>query len=129
MAEEYGVVLRITFIIHVIVGFVYGLSFLLIPDLLAYMFGLTFTDPTVRVLGAVMIAFTIGSLLCLMTKEWVRVKVVVEMNLIWSVLAAIVITYHFFFPPIYNINAWINVGIFLLLFFLFLISYIREVRS
>lgn len=128
MAEEYGILLRITFIIHVIVGFIYGLGFLLIPDFLAPMFGLSFTDPTVRVFGAMMIAFTIGSLLCLMAKEWARVKVVVEMELIWTVLGAIVMAYHILFPPLYNANAWINVGILLLLFFLFLISYIREVR-
>jgi hypothetical protein len=129
MAEEYGVLLRITFIIHVIIGFIFGLGFLMIPAYLAPMFGIAFSDPTVRLFGAMMVAFTIGSLLCLMTKEWARVKVVVEMELVWTVLGPIVIGYHILFPPFYNYNAWINVGILLVLFFLFLISYVREVRK
>jgi hypothetical protein len=128
MAEEYGVLLRITFLIHIIIGFVFGLGFLLIPSFLAPIFGLAFNDPTLRVFGAMMIALTMSSLLCLMTREWVRVKIIVEMELVWTILGAIVVTYHIFIPPLYNVNTWLLVGVLLLLFFLFVISYLREVR-
>jgi hypothetical protein len=129
MAEEYGVILRVTFMVHIIIGFIFGLGFLLIPDFIAPMFGLSFNDPTIRAFGAMILAMTIGSILCLMTKDWARVKVVVEIELIWTVVGAIAIAYHIFVPPLYNVNGWILVGVLLVLFFLFLVSYLREVRS
>lgn len=129
MADEYGIILRITFLIHIIIGFIFGFGFLLIPDFLAPIWGLTFDNPVIRVFGAMMVGMTFASILALMTKEWARVKIIVEMELVWTILGTIVIAYHVFIPPLFNIYGWVNVGILLLLFFLFLISYYMEIKK
>ncbi|MFX0170123.1 MAG: hypothetical protein ACFE89_12325 [Candidatus Hodarchaeota archaeon] len=129
MAQEYGIILRITFLIHIIVGFIFGFGFLLIPDFLAPIWGLTFDNPAVRIFGAMMVALTFGSILALMNREWTRVKIIVEIELVWSLLGTIVIAYHMFMPPLFNVYGWVNVAILLLLFFLFLVSYYMEIKK
>ena len=129
MAEEYGLILRITFLIHILIGFIFGLGLLILPDLLMTTFGFTFIDPAPRMLGAIMLALTIGSILALMTKEWARVKILVEIELIWFILGTIAVAYHMLVPPLFNIYGWILVAIFLVLFFLFLLSYYMEFKK
>ena len=129
MADEYGIILRITFLIHIIIGFIFGLGLLILPDMLMTTFGFTFLDPVPRMFGAIMLALTIGSILALMTKEWARVKILVEIELIWSILGSIVVAYHMIIPPLLNIYGWIVVAILLVLFFLFLLSYYMEFKK
>ena len=123
---EYGQLLRITFIIHVIIGLVFGIGFLLVPELLLPMFELTFTDPTVRTFGAMIIALTIGSILSLMAKEWEQVKIVVEIELVFTLLGPIAMIYHMFVPPIPGVMMWGPIAILLVTWMLFLISYLQE---
>lgn len=129
MAEEYGIILRITFLIHIIIGFIFGLGLLILPDLMMTTFGLTFADPVPRMLGGIMLALTIGSILAIMTKEWARVKILVELELVWFILGTIVVAYHMIIPPFFNIYGWILVAILLVLFFLFLLSYYMEIKK
>lgn len=126
---EYGKLLRITFIIHIIIGLVFGLGFLLVPDLLYPIFEMTFVDPNTRAFGAMILAFTIGSILALMTKEWVRVKILVEIEIVWTLVGSIVMIYHMFVPPTYGIMWWGPIAITLLLWVLFLISYLQEKKK
>jgi hypothetical protein len=66
-------------------------------------FGFTFSDPAPRLFGGMILALTIGSILALMTKEWARVKILVEIELIWFILGIIVVAYHMFVLPAFNI--------------------------
>ncbi|MDO8055529.1 MAG: hypothetical protein Q6361_01590 [Candidatus Hermodarchaeota archaeon] len=129
MAEEYGIILRITFLIHIIIGFIFGLGLLILPDLIMTTFGFSFSDPVPRMMGAMMLALTMGSILALMTKEWARVKILVEIELIWSILGTIVVAYHMLMPPLLNIYGWILAALLLVLFFLFLLSYYMEIKK
>ncbi len=126
---EYGQLLRITFVIHIIIGLVFGIGYLLVPDLLYPMFGMTFADPSARAFGAMIIALTVGSILALMTKEWDRVRILVEVELIFTLLGPIVMMYHMFVPPTPGVMMWVPIAILLLTWVLFLISYLQEKKK
>ncbi len=127
--QEYGIILRLTFIFHLIVGFIFGFGFQFVPDLLAPVFGFTFQDPVSRVFGAMTIALTFGSVIALMTRKWCRVKILVEIELIWLSLGPTVLAYHLFVPPLFNLNVVGPIAILLILFIFFLISYLLEIRK
>ncbi len=126
---EYGQLVRITFILHVIVGLVFGIGFLLVPDMLYPIFGLTFEDPNARTFGAMILGLTMGSILALMTKEWEQVKILVEIELIWTLVGPIVMIYHMFTPPLYGSMMWGPILILLVLWVLFLIGYLQEKKK
>jgi hypothetical protein len=126
---EYGQLLRITFIIHIIIGLVFGIGFLLVPELLYPIFELTFADPNVRTFGAMIIALTIGSILSLMAKDWEQVKIVVEIELVFTLLGPIAMIYHMFVPPTPGVMMWGPIAILLITWVLFLISYLQEKKK
>lgn len=98
----------------------------MVPELLLPMFELAFTDPNVRTFGAMIIALTIGSILSLMAKEWEQVKIVVEIELVFTLLGPIAMIYQMFVPPIPGVMMWGPIAILLLTWILFLISYLQE---
>jgi hypothetical protein len=129
MAEEYGMITRITFIIHIIIGLVFGISFLGIPDIMLPLFGMGFVDPTVRMFGAIIIGFTFTSILGLMTREVVRVKIIIQAELIWLILGIIAGAVHLVIPPLLSLTfAGAAIGSLVILFILFLLSYFMEIR-
>jgi hypothetical protein len=129
MAEEYGMITRITFIIHIIIGLIFGIGYLVIPDFLLPMLGMTFSDPTVRMFGAIIIGFTFTSILGLMTREVARVKIVVQAELIWLILGIIAAALHLVIPPLITVTyAGVAIGALAILFILFLLSYFMEMR-
>jgi hypothetical protein len=87
---RYG--LKITFLVHVIVAAIFGLLFLLIPDVFANLTGLPAQEPamsTVRVLGAAMLALAASSWLAYRETLWGKVKIVVQMEIVWTILGAL----------------------------------------
>ncbi|MFX1576143.1 MAG: hypothetical protein ACFFCF_03115 [Promethearchaeota archaeon] len=129
MAEEYGMITRITFIIHIIIGLIFGISFLVIPDIMLPLFGMAFVDPTVRMFGAIIIGFTVTSILGLMTREVVRVKIIIQAELIWLILGIIAGAVHLVIPPLLSLTfAGAAIGSLVILFILFLLSYFMEIR-
>ncbi len=129
MAEEYGMITRIAFIIHIIIGFTFGISFLAVPDIMLPLFGMAFVDPTVRMFGAIIIGFTFTSILGLMTREVVRIKIIIQAELIWLILGIIAGAVHLVIPPLLSLTfAGAAIGSLVILFILFLLSYFMEIR-
>jgi hypothetical protein len=84
--------LKYTFLVHGILGLIFGLGDLLFPNLLERLYGSPVLDPGLyRVLGAAILAFTASSWLAYMEKAWERVKIVVQMEMVWTILATVVI--------------------------------------
>lgn len=129
MAEEYGMITRITFIIHIIIGLIFGISFLVVPDIMLPLFGMAFVDPAIRMFGAMIIGFTFTSVLGLMTREVARVKIFIEAELLWLILGIIAGAVHLVLPPLMSITfAGAAIGSLVILFILFLLSYFMEIR-
>jgi hypothetical protein len=83
--------LKITFLVHVIVAAIFGLLFLLIPDVFAKLTGFPVQEPgmsVVRVLGAAMLALAASSGFSYRQTLWDRVDIVVQMEIVWTILGA-----------------------------------------
>lgn len=130
MGEEYSTFLRITFFIHIVIGAIFGIALYIVPDIFLAFFGMTLNDPTTRLFGGVMLALTIGSVLALATKEWLRVRIIVEVEIFWCILGLIGAIVHMFLLPTFTTLAGILIiAILAVLLFLFLIGYFIEVRD
>ena len=82
---EYSKFLKYTFIIHIVIGFLFGLSFLFIPEQFLSAIGWEpgIFDPINRVFGAVIVGLTSGSILALLDPDWEKVKILVRIELVW----------------------------------------------
>jgi len=84
--------LKYTFLVHGILGLKVGLGDLLFPTMLESFYGAPVLDPGLyRVVGVAILAFTASSLLAYRETAWDRVKIVVQMEIVWTILAAVVI--------------------------------------
>jgi hypothetical protein len=128
--EQYNIVLKITFLIHIILGAIIGIGFYIIPSFFLPLLGMNFIDPATRYLGAAILALTIGSVLALATKEWVRVRIIVEVEIFWCILGLIAGVVHMFMVPMLSfIAGLLFIALLAMLLFLFLIGYFIQVRD
>lgn len=104
--------LRTTFLVHFILGLIFGLLLLLIPETYLGMFSWKVVLPSVyRLVGAAILGFTMSSWFGYRAATWDQVRIVVLAELVWAPLAALVMLWGMIagdFPP----SAWINVVIF-----------------
>lgn len=117
--------LKTTFLVHTVVGTMYGLLFLIDPQIWARLSGIPIDpiDPY-RLLGAALLAFAVGSWLAYRETQWERVRITVQVNILWSALAALIILRDIFavgLPPI----EWLNVAILTAFAALFSFFYFR----
>jgi len=100
--------LKTTFLIHFIVALLFGLGFLLIPDVLGKMYGLKVQDWTAyRLLGGALLGFGVSSWLSYKANSLENVRIVVVMEIVWPTLGALVTLYALLFAG-YPALAWIN---------------------
>lgn len=106
--------LKLLFLVHFVIGLVFGLLYLLIPDTFLGMFGVTLADSfPYRSLGAAVLAFTASSWYCYKAGEWEKVKIVVQAEIVWTVLATLVGLYGLLVlgqPAAYWVNVIIMAG-------------------
>ena len=92
MEKQISLGLKYTFLVHGIVALVIGLIGLLIPQLYGNLMTLTVLEPEIhRLVGAALLAFAIGSLLAYTERTWDGVRIVVLMEIVWTVLGTLVI--------------------------------------
>ena len=90
--------LRTLFLVHFVVGLVFGLLYLLIPGIFMGWFGIPVPDDLpYRIIGAAILAFTASSWYCYKAAEWERVKIVVLAEIVWTVLNVLVGLYGLLF--------------------------------
>jgi hypothetical protein len=80
--------LKTTFLVHAIVGMLFGLGYLLIPATVGGWFGVAMTDPGWRLVGAALIGFAMSSWWAYRATDWSQVEIVVQMEIVWTVLGA-----------------------------------------
>ena len=101
--------LRTLFLVHFVVGLVFGLAYLFIPGMLMGGLGAPVPDELpYRVIGAAVLAFTASSWYCYQAAEWERVKIVVLAEIVWTVLNTLVGLYGLLFAGA-PAAEWINV--------------------
>jgi hypothetical protein len=103
--------LKTTFLVHTIVATMYGLLFLIDPQIWARLSGIHIDpiDPY-RLLGAALLAFAVGSWLAYRETEWERVRITVQVDILWSALTALIILRDIFAVGLPRIE-WLNVAI------------------
>jgi len=134
MKEEITKLLKLTFLIHFFISIIFGLIFLLLSDYYLNITGWPIIDPRVGhslsgTLGASFIGLALSSLLAWRETEWIKVKIIVQMEIAWLALGVIVNLWVAFslFPPII---IWVHI----IIFFMFLIAfswfyYIQEIKK
>ena len=101
--------LRTLFLVHFVFGLVFGLAFLLIPGIFMGWLGVSVPDiEPYRMIGAAVLAFTASSWYCYKAAEWDKVKIVVQAEIVWTVLATLVNLYGVLFAGA-PAALWINV--------------------
>lgn len=94
-AKPFSNVLRYTFLVHAIVGTVVGLGFLLVPLTVADITSLPVQDDVAnRAVGAAILGFAVSSWLGYVAQSWAAVKIVVQMEIAWTVLGTLVFLYY-----------------------------------
>jgi hypothetical protein len=90
--------LKTLFLVHFVLGLVFGLAYLLIPAIFMGWVGMTLPDVfPYRLVGAAILAFTASSWYCYKVTEWDRVKIVVQAEIVWASLAVLVGLYGLLF--------------------------------
>jgi hypothetical protein len=99
--------LKTTFLIHIIVGLIFGLTMLLYPQAWAS-FGVQVKEPEMyRLVGAAILGFTASSWWAYKETLWDKVKIIVQTEIVWTSLAALVILYGLLFAGLPAIE-WLN---------------------
>ena len=103
--------LKITFLVHVVLAGVFGLVFLLIPEMFGGMMGAPIKEPsTFRLVGAALIAFAASSWFAYRQSLWDRVKIVVQMEIVWTILGVLATLYGLVYEGLPT-GDWMNVVI------------------
>jgi hypothetical protein len=100
--------LKTTFLVHFIVGLLFGLGFLLIPVPVGSIYGLNVQEPEIyRLLGGAMLGFAFSSWLSYQASDWESVRIVVAMELFWTALGTLVMLYALLFAG-FPAAGWVN---------------------
>jgi len=107
MEKQISSGLKVTFLVHVIVGAIFGLVMLLVPGLWNLL-GVTVQEPAMyRLTGAAILGFTTSSWLAYKETAWEKVKIVVQMEIVWTILATLVLLWGLIFAGLPAIE-WMN---------------------
>jgi hypothetical protein len=100
--------LKTTFLVHFIVALLFGLGFLFMPVLVGSWYGLNVQEPdTYRLLGAAMLGFAVSSWFAYRATDWESVRIVVVMELVWTILGTLVLLYALLFAG-FPALGWLN---------------------
>jgi hypothetical protein len=109
MDEQIPYGLKITFLVHAVAAGVFGLVFLLIPEMFGGMMGAPIKEPsTFRLVGAALVAFAASSWFAYRATVWERVKIVVQMEIVWTILGVLATLYGLVFEGL-PAGDWMNV--------------------
>ena len=107
MEKQISSGLKVTFLVHVIVGAIFGLVMLLVPGMWNLL-GVTVQEPAMyRLTGAAILGFTTSSWLAYKETAWEKVKIVVQMEIVWTILATLVLLWGLIFAGLPAIE-WMN---------------------
>lgn len=103
--------LKTTFLVHFIIAGLVGLQHLLVPRWWTDLAGMDITiTVTWRVIGAAVVALAVSSWLAYKEDIWERVRIIVIMEIVWSVIGALVIVWGILIENALLLE-WINVAV------------------
>jgi hypothetical protein len=89
--------LKTTFLVHAILGVLFGIVFVIYPQAWNA-FGANIQEPeTFRLVGAAVLGFVSSSWWAYRETEWEKVKIVVQAEIVWTGLAALVVLFGLLF--------------------------------
>ncbi len=104
--------LKTTFLAHFIVAIIFGLAFLLLPGPTGGLYGMQIPQPDIyRLLGAAVLGYAASSWLGYQATNWESVRIVVFMEMLWTLLGTLVMLYALLFSG-FPALGWINAIIF-----------------
>jgi hypothetical protein len=109
MEKQISSGLKITFLLHFIVGLFFGLVLLLVPEVMGTIGGQPILEPIAyRIVGAAIIGFAASSWWSYRETLWESVRIVVQVEILWPFLFVVVSVYGILtgqLPP----ADWVNV--------------------
>ena len=103
--------LKTTFLAHFIVGGIFGIILLFVPDMWGTLSGQPLLEPVLyRGTGAAIIGYAFSSWLAYRETQWEKVKITVLMEIVWTTLFVIVLIYGMLSGQLPLLN-WANVVI------------------
>ena len=104
--------LKTTFLVHFIVALIFGLIYLLIPEVWGNLISWPVKEPPIyRVLGAALLGFAVSSWFAYKETAWEKVKIVVQMEIVWTILGTLMMLRGLLFAGL-PVFAWVNAVIF-----------------
>lgn len=104
--------LRTTFWLHALVAIIFGLGYIFLPDFVTGLFNIELGDPFIAQLyGAATIALGVSSILAAMSRTFERVDIVLQMEVVYTLLAVLGGLYAIFFAQ-GSAMLWLGVAIF-----------------
>jgi hypothetical protein len=104
--------LKTTFLVHFIVGLIFGLIYLLIPEVWGNLISWPVKEPPAYWgLGAALLGFAVSSWFAYKETAWEKVKIVVQMEIVWTILGTLVMLRGLIFAGL-PVFAWVNAVIF-----------------
>ena len=111
MEKQISSGLKVTFLLHFVVGLLFGLVMLLVPEVMGTMAGQPIVEPIAyRALGAAILGFAASSWWSYRETLWERVKIVVQMEIVWPFLFVVVAIYGILTGQLPTAD-WVNVVI------------------
>jgi hypothetical protein len=117
--------LRTTFLIHAIIGILFGLAYLLVPEMVGGIMQWDMSDPAYRTLGAAVLSIGFMSWLGYRASLWGEVKITVQFEIVWTVLGAAVTAWMLLTGAI-PMAGWLNFAVFVVFAILFGYFYTRN---
>jgi len=118
--------LKHLFLIHCIVGVVFGLTYLLIPETYGDIVNWPVKDPVAfRLIGAALMGFGISSWFAFKAPSWKSVRILVLMEIAWCGLGTIVMLWGMISQGL-PVIGWMNTAIMAIFTVTFAIFLVRE---
>ena len=116
-------ILKYTFLLHMIVAFVFGAWYFLAPDTWVSFVSWPYYDPVSdRFMAALMIGFGVSSLLGYRAQSWEHVEIIVLAEIVFTLVATIGWIWSMF-DPLVPVIGWALTGLIALFLLLFSYSY------
>jgi hypothetical protein len=121
--------LKTVFLVHAVVGFVFGVGYLVIPATVSGWFNMPFAaEADLRLLGAAILGYTATSTVGYMAHKWNEVRIVVQGEFVWTGLAALLSLWNVL-DGTWPATGWLIFGLMALFFVAFGYYYWREERT